>query len=101
MSPAPAKSEAYLVVTDGAGEIDSDFTVVVYRAKSEQEAIERAIKDGYGKETAYVAKLEHVSVFGLGELRKTVADQMPWSDLVAKKPPGQRIYIDPDKLAHA
>lgn len=89
---------AYLVVTDGAGEFDSDFSVIVYRTKTPKEAIDSAIKDGYGKAVAYVAKLEDVSAFGLGEQRTTMADPKPWGDIVAAMPPAMQKFADPDGL---
>lgn len=91
---------AYLVVIDGCGEHASDFSVIVYRAASSQEAVERAIQHGYGSKVAYVAKLEDVLCYGLGEQRTTVADKVPWGDIVAGTSEGLRQFIDPDGLAH-
>lgn len=94
------KPRPFLVVIDGSGELSTDFSVVVYVAGSPQEALDRALADGYGKEVAYVAALEHVVSYTLGERRVAVAEVTPWSDIVASTPEGLRQYMDPDKLAH-
>lgn len=96
----PPKSKAWLVAIDGAGEIDSDFSVIVYRADTAQEALDKAIKGGYGKTVAYVAKLEDVLSYGLGERRGLTSDLKPWADLVSDASPAMRQFMDPDELAH-
>lgn len=96
----PPKSKAWLVVIDGAGEIESDYSAIVYRADTAQEALDKAIKAGYGKEIAYVAKLEDVLSYKLGEHRGLTSDVKPWADLVSDATPSMRQFMDPDELAH-
>jgi hypothetical protein len=96
-------STAYLVITDGAGEYKTDYSIVVVAAESPADAVRRVTAPtmGYGEEVAYVAKLEDVSIFNLVE--RKVAEPVRWSDLVAEYTRGSGShadFIDPDGLAH-
>lgn len=68
----------YLVIIDGAGEYENDYSVLRIEATSAQDAIDQAIapKMGYGKRpdaTAFVIEESHVESFIVNDSNRRFA----------------------------
>jgi hypothetical protein len=90
----------FLVIIDGAGEFDDNYSVHTFTGATAQDAVDAAVADGYGKERAFVVPFEYVLPFALGEHRKTVADLVTFEEVIARMPRGVRQFIEPDNPAH-
>lgn len=91
----------YLVVVDGAGDTERDFSVLVVKAESPRAAVERvtAPEMGYGRErdgVAYVAPLLSFTVFRVGDTTHKQVTPISFREVVEDTSPSLRPFLDVD-----